>query len=544
MTTICWDGVLGDDAVEVVVGGLRAGPGSRSGWQVTRRIVLKPHCCCRPAARPFVVTSKNEFGPFMFVPIGDERPGRPARRCRCRRPGTRRRRWWGSAPSGLDGTVEAGVEAPLVSAGATTPGAAEVVGRLPLSSPLHAAAASAQTPTRTDDRGPIRSSHGVRVLPVRRAPRAAHRGARARPPADPGGTTGRPGIRARCARSAAVKAIGSPPPPGPPRRVEPRPSAQRPSGTGGRRGGSRAARPRACGRPGPTPPRDAEDRTATTASDSQVGSSSQRPVSIFRPDEAQDHRQALVEVDEGVGGGGDEEVQGPQAEDGQGVRGEHDELLAADGEDRRHRVHREQHVGRLHEDQHDEQRRRHEPQHPRSLPRLAAPVAVPWPWRRCAGLAHDEVGAAVAVGDRDEAPEQPEHDVALGVHLGLTLAAHPHRRDHQEGAEEQLDPAEALEQRHAGEDEARPQRERAEHAPEQHAVLVAGGGRRSSRGSRPRRRRCRPTATPRRRSRSGTARRPTRPARPARPARSPGRWRSRPRSTPRPRAGWARGPRG
>src|SRR4051812_35505208 len=33
-------------------------------------MVLKPHCCWSCVARPFVTTSKNEFGPFMFVPMG------------------------------------------------------------------------------------------------------------------------------------------------------------------------------------------------------------------------------------------------------------------------------------------------------------------------------------------------------------------------------------------------------------------------------------------------------------------------------------------
>ena len=61
----------------------------------------------------------------------------------------------------------------------------------------------------------------------------------------------------------------------------------------------------------------------------------------------EDDRQAVVEVAEAVLHAGQQEVQRAQTEDGEGVRGEHDELLAADGQDGRHRVDGEHHVGGL-----------------------------------------------------------------------------------------------------------------------------------------------------------------------------------------------------
>ena len=56
----------------------------------------------------------------------------------------------------------------------------------------------------------------------------------------------------------------------------------------------------------------------------------------------------------------------------------------------------------------------------------------------------------------------------------------PHRGEQQERAEHVEDPVEALDQGDAGEDERRPQHERAEDAPEQHPVLVLRRHRRSS----------------------------------------------------------------
>ena len=74
-------------------------------------------------------------------------------------------------------------------------------------------------------------------------------------------------------------------------------------------------------------------------------------------DEGEDDRQALLQVLEAVVHVGEQEVQRPQAEDGEGVRREHDELLVADGQHGRHRVDGEHHVGGLDEHEHGEQRR-------------------------------------------------------------------------------------------------------------------------------------------------------------------------------------------
>ena len=62
------------------------------------------------------------------------------------------------------------------------------------------------------------------------------------------------------------------------------------------------------------------------------------------------------EVDEPVQQPGHQEEQGTQAEQREGVGGEHDEGLAADPEDRRDRVQREEDVGGSDRQQHEKQR--------------------------------------------------------------------------------------------------------------------------------------------------------------------------------------------
>ena len=71
---------------------------------------------------------------------------------------------------------------------------------------------------------------------------------------------------------------------------------------------------------------------------------------ILMPTKHEDDGEAELQVAEPVVQAGEQEVQRPQAEDGEGVRGEHDELLAADGQDGGHRVDGEHDVGGLDQD--------------------------------------------------------------------------------------------------------------------------------------------------------------------------------------------------
>ena len=150
-------------------------PWQPPGWQVTSRIVLKPHCCWRPAALPCVATSKKEWGPFMLVPMGmNARPSGPTISV----PDT-----WNS-PSAVVGVGAVGPAAASGRArGRPRPPGPPTWARRTWSGGCCCRRPHCMPPpparTRHEDRdcGPVRSSHGVRVLPVRRAPRRRHRGA-------------------------------------------------------------------------------------------------------------------------------------------------------------------------------------------------------------------------------------------------------------------------------------------------------------------------------------------------------------------------------
>ena len=205
-------------------------PWQPDGRQVTRRIVLKPHCCCRPAAFPWVATSKKELGPFMLVPTGmNARPSGPM----MSGPDT-----WNSppaivgvGPTGTDGPAGAVVDvasAPGTDDGAADVGAADVVvvATWPLPPPLHAEATAAHTPTRTA--AAVRFAPRMGFVPSGSWQRLRHTPRRARPPG-PGGTTeGSPMVPAvpDCAHGRSVPGYrrvtttrrASPRPPQPPPR--------------------------------------------------------------------------------------------------------------------------------------------------------------------------------------------------------------------------------------------------------------------------------------------------------------------------------------
>ena len=124
--------------------------------------------------------------------------------------------------------------------------------------------------------------------------------------------------------------------------------------------------------------------------------------------------------------------------------------VARDAEDRRDRVDGEDHVGRLDDHQHQQQRRRPQP----------------------AVLADEEALAAILAGERHEALEGPHDRVRLGVDLRLSAAEDLEAGVEQEGAEDEDQPCEAGDQRRAHADEQAAGDQGAEDAPEQHPVLV------------------------------------------------------------------------
>ena len=95
---------------------------------------------------------------------------------------------------------------------------------------------------------------------------------------------------------------------------------------------------------------------ATTPSDASTGIFEQVDQQHLRADEGQHQRQPVGQQVEAVGHAQQEEHRA-QAEHREHVRGQHDERVGGDREDRRDRIHREDHVGHGHQRHHHEQRR-------------------------------------------------------------------------------------------------------------------------------------------------------------------------------------------
>ena len=176
--------------------------------------------------------------------------------------------------------------------------------------------------------------------------------------------------------------------------------------------------------------------------------------SILTPTKARITPRPDVEVAELALHAPEQEVQGAQAEDGEGVGGEDDERFAADGQDRRDGVDGEDDVGRLDEHEHGEQRG-------------GEPLRV---------VFGEQLLAVVGVRGRHDSPHESHGDVGVVVDLfGLVVMGDLPRRVEQERAEDVEDPLEAFDELDAGEDEDAAQHQRAEDAPEQDAELVLAG---------------------------------------------------------------------
>ena len=169
------------------------------------------------------------------------------------------------------------------------------------------------------------------------------------------------------------------------------------------------------------------------------------------PDEDQQQGQALLEVAEPVHGAGQQEVQGPQAEDGERVGREHDEQVPGHAEHGRYRVQGKHQVRCLDGHQGDKQRCEHD------LPVYPG----------------EETAAHVVTGDREDPAQPPDREVLLGAGRGLG-AEHPRPGQQDHRAEDVEDPADVLDERAAGRDEAAPHDQRAHDPQQQHPPLQPG----------------------------------------------------------------------
>ena len=169
--------------------------------------------------------------------------------------------------------------------------------------------------------------------------------------------------------------------------------------------------------------------------------------------EHQHRREAVVEEPEQVHDAGQQEVEGPQAENREHVRGEGNKTHVGAGrdhaQDRRHAVDCEQHVGAFHDQQHQEQRGGQE-------------FAV---------LPNEEPVARLLLGDRDEAAEEPDHAVLTWLVVAAAEGKFDARVD-EKAAEQPHHPLVTLDEFGPKEHERQPHDHGAEDAPEKHAVLV------------------------------------------------------------------------
>ena len=152
---------------------------------------------------------------------------------------------------------------------------------------------------------------------------------------------------------------------------------------------------------------------------------------------------------------GEQEVQRPQPEDRERVRREHDERVVGDREDRRDRVDREH------------RRRSSRPATSTASSGVATPLA---------GLAHEEALPVVLVGHRHDPAEQPAAPgSARGGSRRRACSAMLDAGEHEERAEDVDRSSGSARAAPRRGDEDRAEHERAEDAPEQHAVLVLAG---------------------------------------------------------------------
>jgi hypothetical protein len=178
--------------------------------------------------------------------------------------------------------------------------------------------------------------------------------------------------------------------------------------------------------------------------------SAQRLADELDPDERQDGGQARRQIDEPAEQPADQEVQVAQAQQGEQVRGEDQEGVRGQPEDRRDGIEREQHIGHPDRDDQDQQRGGvPSPVHPRGE------------------------AATLTVGrDRQEMARHPDGGTVPCVPGPAAAERHPGGDIEQERAEQVLHPAEPLQGRAAEPDQHTAKHEREKNPQQQNAAVV------------------------------------------------------------------------
>ena len=150
------------------------------------------------------------------------------------------------------------------------------------------------------------------------------------------------------------------------------------------------------------------------------------------------------------------EIQRPQTKNREDVRGVDDVGISGDREHRRHRIHGEDQIGNLDQDQRQKQRR-HPAHHLASL-RI--------------GLMHKEIMAVQLVRHAEAFAHEPKHGVRVQVHFLVIGHQHLDAGENQEGGKDVQNPAVLRHQRGTQTDHDAAQHDHAKDAPEQHPVLI------------------------------------------------------------------------
>lgn len=170
----------------------------------------------------------------------------------------------------------------------------------------------------------------------------------------------------------------------------------------------------------------------------------------LHPDKAEDDRKPDVEVAEELYHAGEEEVEGPQAQNSEDVGCDDDERISGYAEDGRDGVHGEYDVRSLHHQKHQKQ----------------------WRDPQCATAANKEPLSLIVLGNPQPFPSKGEYRVSLWVNLVNSVQEHLDTRHEDKDAEDVQNPIKLFDQLCADENEGEAQHHGPHDAPEQNAVLV------------------------------------------------------------------------
>src|SRR5690606_27744968 len=170
----------------------------------------------------------------------------------------------------------------------------------------------------------------------------------------------------------------------------------------------------------------------------------------FRSDESEDAGEAVFQVREFLLHSGEREIKGPQAENGEDVRGVDDERVLADRENGRDRIDGENQIGEFDDDQSEKEARGVTP----------------------SVFVDEEATVMFAGRDGKEFPREANRNGFFEIGFLRRGERHFYSREDEEPAEEVNHPVETFDQRDSAENKNGAHDESAEDSPEKDLMLV------------------------------------------------------------------------